>query len=416
MPVSGGSYKKISPSDIKTRKTVLNQLVDVIQEDVSGSHTRRSYQVFVTGGIGPGVTSSLYQTVYDQNFTLQTSNPIFDMTVGISRESDLVTSTQTGGSDETKYLFKSQSLMMREKMDVYKQHAAYLLGDADARFVAPFDTGGTSIDHALFLNYKRLFTRDGIKKNTYAIKLYRSASSAHPAEDGALSSAGQSNLYLTSISGSTIFADDPAVTSDFQDGPVGNIKNTSNASESAVGLIFYDKGTVVLDIEKVFSGSQALSGTIDAMANASTIDGATISEGSTVMGSTAGNPNAKLVPDLMFSGSIDQIVDHFAGTRFSSGSLTGMTFQNKTNINSTLIFCRATADEFNYSSNPTFTDASGNIVVIDSNQEGIQRSFTFPTTVGLHDQFGQTLAVAKLSRPIEKNDEKDITFRIRLDF
>jgi hypothetical protein len=26
------------------------------------------------------------------------------------------------------------------------------------------------------------------------------------------------------------------------------------------------------------------------------------------------------------------------------------------------------------------------------------------------------LAVAKMSRPIQKNDEKDLTFRVRLDF
>jgi hypothetical protein len=93
-----------------------------------------------------------------------------------------------------------------------------------------------------------------------------------------------------------------------------------------------------------------------------------------------------------------------------------MTFQNQTNINSTLIFCRATADEFNYSSNPSFTDASNKMVVIDAGQEDTQRTFVFPTTVGLHDQFGNLLAVAKLSRPVEKNDEKDLTFRIRLDF
>ena len=81
--VVGGSFKKISPEDIKTTKSVLNQLVDAIQEDVSGSSTRRAYQVFVTGGVGPGVTSSLFQTVYDQDFTLQTSNPMFDI-FGIS--------------------------------------------------------------------------------------------------------------------------------------------------------------------------------------------------------------------------------------------------------------------------------------------------------------------------------------------
>ena len=45
-----------------------------------------------------------------------------------------------------------------------------------------------------------------------------------------------------------------------------------------------------------------------------------------------------------------------------------------------------------------------------------QKSFTFVTKVGLHDAEGNLLAVAKLSRPVEKNSEKDITFRVRLDF
>ena len=78
-----GTFKTITPADIKPRRSSLNQLVDIIQEDVSGSATRRKYQVFVTGGVGPGVTSSLFQTVYDQDFSLQTANPIFDMTVGL---------------------------------------------------------------------------------------------------------------------------------------------------------------------------------------------------------------------------------------------------------------------------------------------------------------------------------------------
>ena len=56
------------------------------------------------------------------------------------------------------------------------------------------------------------------------------------------------------------------------------------------------------------------------------------------------------------------------------------------------------------------------MVVIDEGQEDTQRSFTFPTTVGLYDANDNLLAVAKMSRPIEKNDEKDITVRVRLDF
>jgi hypothetical protein len=95
-----------------------------------------------------------------------------------------------------------------------------------------------------------------------------------------------------------------------------------------------------------------------------------------------------------------------------------MTFQNLTNINSTLYFCRANADEFNYSSNPTYLDNDGNINVIDASarQDGSQKSFSFITKVGLHDAQGNLLAVAKLSRPVEKNPEKDVTFRVRLDF
>ena len=206
---------------------------------------------------------------------------------------------------------------------------------------------------------------------------------------------------------------------------------TSKILQKNVGLIFYESGTVILDAAKVFSGSQHISGTIAAItdtlsgiaAGAAGPDGVAregceaLAAGLQCIGSVAGNPSARLIPDLFVSASIDDIVDHICSTRFSSGSLTAMTFQNSTQINSTLYFCRASADEFNYSSNPTYSNTdTGRIEVIDIGQETTQRSFTFPTTVGLHDSRGRLLAVAKMSRPIEKNDEKDITFRVRLDF
>ena len=105
--LTGGSFKRINANDIKTRRTSLNQLVDIIQEDISGSTTRRTYQVFVTGGIGPGVTSSLYQTVYDQDFTLQTANPLFDMTVGLYSGSNTVQQSTTGEDTPGKLQFPS---------------------------------------------------------------------------------------------------------------------------------------------------------------------------------------------------------------------------------------------------------------------------------------------------------------------
>jgi len=441
--------KAFSQNDIQTAQSFLTQLVDVIQEDISGSTTRRKYQVFVTGGVGPGVTSSLFQTVYDQDFTLQTANPVLDMTVGLFFSGSSVNRVSTGEESTGRLLFPSESVMMREKVDVYKAFAKSLLGDSDRAFYAPFenvnaadskdadrsgngtgDTAGsakdrgapgskTRIDEAIFMSYKRLFVRDGIKKETFAFKMYTTATLA--GGGGGQANQAGSNLNKTSESGSIIFTDANSSDADLHapvGGRVGQIVNSSN-SNSKVGLVFYDRGIVVLDARKVMSGSQKVSGAIAGM-NVNNPQSAGIGKciiGNPIAGKS-GNPFATFIPDLFVSASIDDIVDHLASCRFSSGSLTAATFQNKTNINSTLYFCRANADEFNYSSNTTFLDSDGNINVIDAaaRQDGSQRSFTFVTKLGLHDAEGNLLAVAKLSRPVEKNPEKDITFRIRLDF
>jgi len=417
------TLKAFSNSDIQTAQSFLTQLIDVVQEDISGSLTRRKYQVFVTGGIGPGVTSSLFQTVYDQDFSLQTSNPMFDMTVGIFSGSSTVGGSATGIESTGKLLFPSTSLMMREKVDIYHEFAQTLLGDRDRAFFAPFANNDAStslttttnrMNNVMFLTFKRLFHRDGIKKETFAMKFFQSASRAPLA--GYVGEEGP-NLNQTSVSGSAIFTDAGSASTlkvSNAGGTVGNIVNSSNTDET-VGLMFYDRGVAAFDLSKILSGNQHVSGVIDAMAGVAHADAPV---GKAVIGDTSGNAGAKFIPDFMVSGSVDNIVDHLSSTRFQSGTLTAMTFQNLTNINSTLYFCRANADEFNYSSNSTYLDSSGNINVIDAaaRQDGSQKSFSFITKVGLHDAQGNLLAVAKLSRPVEKNPEKDITFRVRLDF
>ena len=412
------TYKELSSADIKTSRSVLNQLIDVIQEDISGSSTRKKYQVFVTGGIGPGVTSSLFHTVYDQDFSLQTANPIFDITMGIYSGSGVVATASSGIDSAGKLLFPSQTLMMREKINIYRQFAQMLLGDATYQFATPFgtaqppSTGG--VDTALFICFKRLFARDEIKRETFAMKMFQSASRAPYSGNTHGTGSDGPNLNLTTVSGSAIYTDVGSATAREMavGGEVGNLVNSADTSNK-VGTIFYDQGIVVLDMTKVMSASQKVSGTIDAM-NATAYHDAAV--GQATIGGVGGNLAAKFIPDFIVSASMDNILDHICATRFSSGSLTAMTFQNVTNINSTLIFCRATSDEFNYSSNPTFTDSTGRIRVIDEGEEVTQRAFSFVTTIGLYDARNNLLAVAKLSRPVEKNDEKDITMRIRLDF
>lgn len=528
------TFKEISAADIRTSRSALNQLVDIIQEDISGSDTRRHFQVFVTGGIGQGVTSSLFQTVYDQDHTLQSANAVMDMTVGLYSGGSTVLDCVISEDASGKMLFPSESMMMREKIDIYKQFASSLLGNSNAYFTTPFgsDDPGDRIDNAFFICFKRLFARDKIKRETFAMRFYQSASLSgntyrcyreQDLTDRELITVGNpeleldsegghvidpppywadgltQNLNSTSTGSVAIFTDIGAATSQRTTfgGSVADIVDSSDTSKK-VGLLFYDAGVAVFNINRIIDPDQPCMGVIDGM-NATSVASVTansawiswdqgsgvpddgeidfddivttsvanpagtgnnthtvsVSNGQVLMGygwkghpvgaalaeySNAaldandtgdpnpgymdgtgdtygsGNPYARFVPDFLVSGSIDNIVDHFASCRFQSGSLTAMTFQNVTTINSTLIFCRATADEFNYSSNPTYTDNENRIVVIDEGQEDTQRSFTFPTTVGMYDANDNLLAVAKLSRPIEKNDEKDITIRVRLDF
>lgn len=408
-------FREILPADIKTATSALNQLVDVLQEDVSASVSRRRYQSYVTGAVSSiGVTSSLFQTVYDSDFTLQTANPIFDVTFGLRPSGSVVLTSQTGVDAAGKELFPSSSLMMREKMDVYRSMAQQLLGDSTTSFVAPFDstTASDTMDSALFVAFKRLFARDSLKRETFAMRFFQSAS-AVTGGDGTEPSGSTANnfpnLARVTTTGSAIYTDIGAASARLTafGGQLGNVVDASNTNRT-VGLMFYDRGIMVLDLAKITSGSQFVSGTIDAVT----------ATGRTVLGGT-GTETAgvsKFIPDFIVSASMDNVLDHVCGTRFGTGSVSAMTFQNITNINSTLIFCRAASDEFNYSSNPTYTDDDNRIIVIDPGEESTQTSFTYITGVGLYDSNDTLLAVGKVSRPIEKNNERDITLRVRLDF
>ncbi len=529
------SFKDFNADTKKTVQSNLNQVIDIIQEDISGSATRRKYQTFVTGGIGPGVTSSLYQTIYDQDFTLQTANPVIDMTVGLFHSDDGTTKRENLVTQGTGYslstttgqlLFNSTStMMMREKINIYRQYANYLLGDPNAAFIldaenypssagkAGFNvaTDVTVIDAALFVNVKRLFSRDGIRKETFAIRLYKNA----PDWDGTTTvgtpwvynynlntstnnlqinnshsnhNDPQPNLFgsstLSSEDGVQIIADLTAAQNFKSDNAAGDVSLLRLASDSTVlvGLLFYQAGIAVLNlggssvlagsnhatgpstnntggnnldvgmgqilagtntIEAVFEQRDLINGVIDGMSNTSAVTtrwntnetagtgkvflgcldsesfgsrGANKTDGPLVAnrGATDMESYATFYPDLLVSASIDNIIDHIGATRFSSGSLTAMAFQNQTKINSSIYFCRASANEFNTSSNPTFLDDDGVPVMIQDADN--DKPFTYITTVALADSKGDVVAIAKLNRPIEKNDESELTIRVRLDF
>jgi len=347
------TFQAFDNQDIKSTTSYLNQLVDIIGSDISGSSTRKEYQVFVTGGLGPGVTSSLFQTVFDQDFTLQTANPVFDITYGYATGSSIVSAWSPTIDANGKYIFPVNSLMMREKLDIYRLFARELLGDENAVFTAtaPSSNNTIEIKEAIFICFKRLFARDKVKRETTAIRFFVSASgggAAIPTPAGV-----SNNIVKTGVSASILTDINSSTNKYYTVGGEAAVLVDSANTTNPYGLLFLDRGIMILDMSRSFDQRTYISGAIDSVEYSSGI-----------------NPNMS-ASLCMFgaSASIDNFLDHLCSTRFTASNETAMTFQNVTNINSTIFFCRANPDSFNYSSNPTFTDDNNRIVVIDEGQE-----------------------------------------------
>ena len=89
-----------------------------------------------------------------------------------------------------------------------------------------------------------------------------------------------------------------------------------------------------------------------------------------------------------------------------------MSYNNTTEINSTIYFCRAPVNKFNYSSNPTYISGSKMLV----KNVSLDSPVSYITSVGLYSADNELLAVAKLSEALKKTPQNELTLRVRLDY
>jgi hypothetical protein len=114
------------------------------------------------------------------------------------------------------------------------------------------------------------------------------------------------------------------------------------------------------------------------------------------------NNAAEYTGSYSISGTADDVRAHWIDNDFN----------NTTELNSTIYFCRASHNEFNYSTNPTYLSQSQ----IRVKQETTDNPVSYVTTVGLYSADNELLAVAKLSEPLKKDPTNEITLRVRLDY
>tara|TARA_B100001093_G_scaffold515266_1_gene591228 strand:- start:572 stop:1651 length:1080 start_codon:yes stop_codon:yes gene_type:complete len=114
-----------------------------------------------------------------------------------------------------------------------------------------------------------------------------------------------------------------------------------------------------------------------------------------------------------FGGNPTKLYNCISGSVGLSGVDNIFDLNSQETISSDYVFIRARNNEFNYTENPSFISGSTGEVIYPY---FINNPQTFPTTVGMYNDSNDLLAVAKLSRPIQKDFTKEALIRVKLDF
>lgn len=360
-------FKTLSADDRVSTKTLLHEAIPITASIVSGT--------YVDGSGNPtniqNYTHGMFQSVYDYPYLSSSANHIFDITFGTSADSALAVTNQASKKD-----------------NIYNQMAQVLMGYDKDGAIQKFDsdgdltTDGDKMNDVVFLSFSRLLVKDEIKKGSFQLDLGLSAS---------YDQAGGVFAEIASIK------DTGADTSYRVNSPAGEygilyitnsvgapLDGITGSTQQKCGLIYYQAGIAVLT-SSVFMET-AEGGFLSA--SAEFFDASTTFTGSIIA--------------QEISGCADGLRNRMANVQFN----------NTIELNSTVYFCRAKHNEFNYSSNPTYL--SGSQIRVKQNTTDVPISYV--TSIGLYSADNTLLAVGKFSEPIRKDSNIELTFRARLDY
>ena len=135
------------------------------------------------------------------------------------------------------------------------------------------------------------------------------------------------------------------------------------------------------------------------------------------------NPRALALPAA--SGGINLYLDTTSNPSLPSSSnsnnsvynalVAGQCFQlnSQETVSANYVFVRVKNGEYNYSNNPSFLSGSSGQLIYPTLVNSPQ---TYPTTVGLYNNNGDLLAVAKMSKPMLKDFTHEALIRVKLDW
>jgi len=102
-----------------------------------------------------------------------------------------------------------------------------------------------------------------------------------------------------------------------------------------------------------------------------------------------------------------------SGSGVTNAGAFGFVARNEEEVTSTHFFVRVKNSEYNFSNNPTYTSGSfGDFYNVDFFKD----PKSYITTVGLYSDANELLAVAKLSKPLFKNFNREALVKVKLDY
>ena len=330
--------------------------------DVTTTRTLLHESIPLTGTIVSGTysdqniknyTHGQFQSVYDYPYLSSSANHIFDIALGYDESSSL--SGSAGATQQAK------------KINMYNQFSQVLLGytgssNAVRKFELDTTLDGSGVmPEAMFLNFSRLLTKDQIKKGTFSITL-------------------GTGSWATPFAGTKVLTDASASATQGTLNTLGGDYGVlyDQASNTAKGVLFYQAGIAIISTSS-FAG---MTDFYSASAGTSSIAQAFVSSSITA--------------------SCDALRHR----------LQNISFNNTTEINSSIYFCRVPHNKYNHSANPTYLSSS----TIRVKSVNTDTPVSYITTIGLYSANNELLAVAKLSEPLRKDPSNEITLRVRLDY
>ena len=370
MPVQ--NFKVLNTNtDVTTTRTLLHEAIPVTGTILSGVYGTWPNEQNIKN-----YTHGMFQSVYDYPYLSSSANHIFDITIGFDEGSPFSGSTIVQES---------------KKLNLYNQMAQVLLGYTGSdKQIEIFESdlniadNNNQMKEAFFINFSRLLTKDQVKIGSFSISLMTGSwsnplSGTHGVGEDP---GGMAVKTLTDASASS--TDQGTATCVGGNYGVLYENNNSSTGGTARGVVFYEAGIAVIT-SSVFD-----------LTNYDWSSGSTDAE-------TAGGWS---VTGSFLSQSISGTCDALRHR------VQNLSFNNTTEVNSTVYFCRANHNEFNYSSNPTYT--SGSKIVVKS--KASDQPVSYITTIGLYNSQNELLAVAKLSEPLKKDPTNELTLRVRLDY